>query len=113
MMLKNSPAKEGITIVNQVPFASQDSLLGIREIAGDLAHPNKPFAACAMPAISTLRVDKSMNRTRNRCNPRRVHTSTVKKSAATIWPQCRDRNSFHVVFRFRSGAGSSPCRSRI
>src|SRR5215831_6578304 len=52
-----------------------------------------------MPAISTFRVDKSMkNTTINRCSPRRVHTSTVKKSAATISSQCRLRNSFHVVF---------------
>jgi hypothetical protein len=37
-----------------------------------------------MPAISTLRVDKSIKkRTRNRCSPLRVHSSTVKKSAAT------------------------------
>ena len=67
-----------------------------------------------MPAISTLRVDNSMkNRTMNRCNPRRVHTSTVKKSAATISSQCCVRNSFQVVFRIRSGAGSIPCRLRI
>ena len=44
----------------------------------------------AIPAISTLRVDNSMKKsTRNRCSPRRVHTSTVKKSAATISSQCR------------------------
>src|SRR5437660_8309159 len=67
-----------------------------------------------MPAISTLRVDNSMkNSTMNRCSPRRVHTSTLKKSAATISSQCRLRNSFQVVFRLRSGAGSIPCRSRI
>src|SRR3984893_8520179 len=62
-----------------------------------------------MPAISTLRVDNSMkNSTMNRCSPRRVHTSTVKKSAATISSQCWLRNSFQVVFRLRSGAGSIP-----
>ncbi len=72
------------------------------------------FAAAAMPAISTLRVDNSMkNSTMNRWSPRRVHTSTVKKSAATASSQCRLRNSFQVVFRLRSGAGSIPCRSRI
>jgi hypothetical protein len=45
----------------------------------------------------------------NRCSPRRVHTSTVKKSAATISSQCWLRNSFQVVFRPRSGAGQIPC----
>src|SRR5215467_10847583 len=47
------------------------------------------FAVAAMPAISTLRVDSSMkNNTTNRWRPFRVHTSTVKKSAATISSQC-------------------------
>jgi len=67
-----------------------------------------------MPAICTLRVDNSIkNSTMYRCSPRRVHTSTVKKSAATSRSQCWLRNSFHLVFRLRSGAGSIPCRSRI
>src|SRR5579864_9397453 len=49
-----------------------------------------PFATVAMPPISTFRVASSMkNSTMNRCSPRRVHTSTVKKSAATISSQCR------------------------
>jgi putative transposase len=42
-----------------------------------------------------------------------VHASTVKKSAAMIWAQCRRRNSFHVVLRFRSGADSMPLRFRM
>ena len=42
------------------------------------------------------------NSTTKRCNPWRVHTSTVKKSAATISFQCRLRNSFQLVFRLRS-----------
>ena len=32
-------SEQGVMIANRVPFASQDSLLGIGEIAGDLAHP--------------------------------------------------------------------------
>src|SRR3954465_2911118 len=32
----------------------------------------------------------------------------VKKPVATINSQCRLRNSFHVVLRLRSGAGSMP-----
>jgi hypothetical protein len=99
--------------MNQVPFSGQDSLFRIREISGDLPIHN-PFATCAMPAISTFRVDNSMkNSTTNRCSPRRVHTSTVKKSVATISSQCRFRNSFHVVLRLRSGEDSAPCRFSI
>jgi hypothetical protein len=33
----------------------------------------------------------------------------VKKSAATITSLCWDKNSFQVVLRLRSGAGSRPC----
>src|SRR5262245_41736895 len=62
-----------------------------------------------MPPISTRRVDRSMkNRTTNRFSPVDVHTSIVKKSDATSWLQCRTRNSFQVVFLFRSGARSMP-----
>jgi len=44
-------------------------------------------------ALDELRAARELNR----CSPRRVHTSTVKKSAATISYQCRVRNSFQVV----------------
>jgi hypothetical protein len=68
-----------------------------------------PFATGAMPAICTFRVDNSTkNSTMKRRNPLRVQTSTVKKSVATISSQCRLRNSLHVVFLLRSGAGSIP-----
>jgi hypothetical protein len=44
-----------------------------------------PTLARMVPAISTLRVDRSMkNKTRKRFRPLAVHTSIVKKSAATI-----------------------------
>ena len=70
---------------------------------------HNPSAAGPIPATSTFRVDSSItNSTTNRWSPRRVHTSTGKKSAAMINSQWRVRNSFHVVFRFRSGAGSMP-----
>jgi len=42
-----------------------------------------------------------------------VQASMVKKSAATIRSQCCVRNSFQVVLRSRSGAGSIPCRANI
>ena len=44
----------------------------------------------------------------NLVKPLRVQASIVKKSAATITSRCLHRNSFQVVFRSRSGAGSSP-----
>src|SRR6516225_3901863 len=72
------------------------------------------FGFSAIPPISTLRVDNSMkNSTIKRCRPRRVQTSMVKKSAATICSQWRFRNSFHVVLHSRSGAGSIPCLWRM
>jgi hypothetical protein len=44
---------------------------------------------------STSRVDKSIKKsTRNRCKPRRIHTSTGKKSVATIISQRGFRNFF-------------------
>src|SRR5262249_19564282 len=51
--------------------------------------------------------------TRNLVNPLRVQASMVKKSAATITARCRDKNSFQVVFRSRTGDGSRPCCFRI
>ena len=54
-----------------------------------------------------------LTQTIKRVRPLGIHTSTVKKSDATICSQCRSRNSFQVVFRLRSGAGSIPCRFRI
>jgi hypothetical protein len=75
--------------------------------------PQRPLDS-ADSGSSTFRVDSSMKKsTTNHCSPRWVHTSTVKKSAAAISCQCRVRNSFHVVFRPRSGTGSIPCRFRI
>src|SRR6266567_2465039 len=53
------------------------------------------------------------NRTRKRWRPFRVQTSIVKKSAAASRVQCLVRNSFHVVLRIRSGAGSTALRFRI
>ena len=64
--------------------------------------------------LSTRRVESSIkNRTINRCSPLAVQTSIVKKSAATINSQCCVRNSFQVVLRLRSGAGSMPLRFRM
>ena len=70
---------------------------------------HNPFATLTIPPTSTRRVESSMKKsTTKRYNPARLHTSTVKKSLATICSQCLLRNSFQVVFRLRSGAGSMP-----
>jgi len=42
-----------------------------------------------------------------------VSTSTLKKSAAAMAPQCALRNVFRGIFLPRSGAGSTPCSLRI
>jgi len=87
-----------------VPLAIQNSIDGILMISADLAHPQtirrRRDSGDFDP--SCRKVDKES--TRNRCSPRRVHTSTAMKSAATINSQC---------LRLRSGAGTMPCRSRI
>ena len=54
-----------------------------------------------------------MKSTANRVSPRPVQTSTVKKSAAARTSQWVFRNSVHVVFFTRSGAGSRPCSRRM
>lgn len=100
--------------MDQVSLPTQDSIHAIREIARDLTHLNSPLAVSAIPAISTRRVDSSMkNSTTNRRKPGLVHTSTAKISVATISSQCRPKNSFQVVFRIRTGAGSTPRRSKM
>jgi hypothetical protein len=87
--------------MNQIALAGKDAVLYVGHVPADLGHP-EPIATVDTPAISTFRVANSMkNSTINRCSPRRVHTSTVKKSAATISSQWRVKNSFHVVFRLR------------
>src|SRR6266516_4901153 len=68
---------------------------------------HNPFATLVIPPTSTRRVESSMKKsTTKRCNPARVHTSTVKKSLATTCSQCLLRNSF------RSSFGSAPGLAR-
>src|SRR3954454_5469693 len=65
-----------------------------------------------MPAISTLRVDRSRkNKTRKRFRPLAVHTSTLKKSAAAISPHVASETLSKSFFgcaeelvRYRVGA---------
>src|SRR5262249_42184798 len=54
-------------------------------------------------------VDRSMRKSTANCvSPRLVQTSTVKKSATARMSHCVFKNSAHVVFFSRSGAGSRP-----
>jgi hypothetical protein len=62
----------------------------------------------------TRRVFMSMTkRTRKRTRPPTVSTSTLKKSAAAMAPQCAFRNVFQGIVFPRRGAGSIPCSLRI
>ena len=99
--------------MNQIAFAIEQTVHSTREITPDLCSTMHSGPE-ALPAISTLRVDKSVkNRITNRCSRLRVQASMVNKSVATISFQCCVRNSFQVVFQIRSDAGSMPCRRRI
>ena len=60
------------------------------------------------PAIIRLRDTSMKKNAGNLVKPIRVQAATVKKSVATMTSRCRHRNSFQVVFRLRSGAGSRP-----
>src|SRR5690242_7691972 len=102
--------------MSQIGRRATDAVDGILMGKRYLIHDRDPLftAEFQKPPISTFRVDRSMkNKARKRFNPLAVQTSTVKKSAATISSQCCARNSFHVVFRLGSGAGSMSCRRRI
>jgi hypothetical protein len=75
---------------------------------------HSPLGTGALPAISTRLVDRSMTKnTRYRTKPTRVHTSTVKKSAAAIASQCAFRNFDQGMCGSRSGAGPMPCSLNI
>ena len=86
---------------------------GLEEFsAGRLIH--SPFAVLAIPAIWTFAVQSSMqNRTMNRCSPRLVHTSTLKKSVATTTPNAGSETPSTSYFGSAPVLGSMPCRSRI
>ena len=94
--------------MNQIAFPKEKSIHpSVKFLAICVIH--NPSGVAATPATSTRLVESSKkNKTTKRCKPFAVQTSIVKKSVNTIWSQCRRRNSFHVVCRLRSGAGSMP-----
>jgi NAD(P)-dependent dehydrogenase (short-subunit alcohol dehydrogenase family) len=70
--------------MNQIAFAIEQTVHSTREITPDLCSTMHSGPE-ALPAISTLRVDKSVkNRITNRCSRLRVQASMVNKSVATI-----------------------------
>jgi hypothetical protein len=102
--------KQRVAIVDQVPLSDQKAFRSVDEVAGDLTHPK----AVRLPRHSgDLNPTAGQIRTRNLVKPLRVQASIVKKSAAAIPSRCRDKNSFQVVCRSRSGAGSSPRSFRM
>ncbi len=73
---------------------------------------HSPFGAGRIPAISTLRVLRSVTkRTKHRTKPVRVSSSTLKKSVAAIAPQCAFGNVSREIPFLR--IGSNPFSSRI
>ena len=45
-MLRKLSGEQWVTVVNQVPFSDQNSVLRIREIPGNLAHPQSVRRLC-------------------------------------------------------------------
>src|SRR6516225_5118096 len=110
--LQEFRSEQGIPVMKQISLTDQEAFPSVPEVPSDLTHP-EPIRLPRTPAISTLRLARSLRKsTRNLVKPWRVQASMVKKSAATIPSRGRHRNSFPVVFRSPSGAGSSPCSFR-
>src|SRR5215472_1991173 len=98
--------------MDQASLPGQKAFLRVTEVPGHLTDPQP----VRLPGDSTdlhpptRQVDEEEHQESGQ--PLARPTSMVKKSAATITARCRDKNSFHVVFRSRSGAGSKPCSFR-
>ena len=80
-----------------------------------IAVVDSPSIPAAVVALSTLRVDGFIKPRRTRTGPKpdRFSGFLLKKSLVMICAQCLSRNSFQLVFRLRSGAGSIPCLFRM
>jgi hypothetical protein len=99
--------------MDKISLAVQDAVVRIREIPIDLAHPQARFGRRDPGNLDLSCGPLDEEQHEEPLQPSPGPYSTVNKSAATISSQCRLRNSFQVVFRLRSGAGSMPCRRRI
>src|ERR1700676_94237 len=92
--------------MDQVTLVIQDSVDGISQIPADPAHP-QPIGGVRNARdlhLACGQIDEEQND--EPLEPREVHTSTEKKSAATISSQCRVRNSF------QASSGSAPATAR-
>src|SRR5260370_40344921 len=99
--------------MNQIALALEQTVYGICQIAGDLAHPQP---VCDGGDTGNLNAASGqLDKEQNHEAPKSLTGPNLhcEKSAATICTQCWARNSFQVVFRTRSGAGSMAFRFRM
>src|SRR5262249_44609265 len=96
--------------MNQITLTLQNAVDRVGHIPGNLGHPE---------AIGDRRDAGDLHQAGRQLDEEQNHKPlqtfsgphlTVKKSAATSSSPCGARNSFQVVFFFRSDAGSAPCR---
>ena len=113
-MLQELRGEQRVAIMNQVALAIQDSVDGIGQIPADLAHPQ---------AVGSGRDAGNLHLARRQLDEEQ-HDEPLQPSPGPHFhgeesrrprsaPSVCVRNSFQVVFRLRSGAGSIPCRCRI
>src|SRR5215472_5750024 len=96
--------------MDEIALTREQSLDGIGQIPGNLAHPQSVCRSRDPADLHPPRRQLDKKENEKARSPLAVQTSIVKKSAATIISQCCARNSFQVVLRLRSGAGSMPLR---
>jgi hypothetical protein len=82
-----------IAIIDQIPLPNKQTIDGIAVVPADLAHPQS-VGLSSNPSDLHASAGRTAPRS---CSPRRVRTSTVKKSAATSSSQWRLKNSFQLV----------------
>ena len=80
--------KQRITIVDQIALPNEDAAHSIGYVPADLRHPEPIHRGGNASDLDSARREMRKKRTKNRSSPRQVHTSTVKKSVATIISQC-------------------------
>jgi len=100
--------EQRVTIMDQLALAMLDSVHIVGEIPTDLAHPQPIGDGGNARDLHLARRQLDEEQHHESLQPFSGPHFTVKKSAATISSQCRLRNSFQLVFRLRSGAGSMP-----
>src|SRR5450755_2619111 len=84
--------EQWIAIMNQIALAGQETVDAIRQISANLAHPQAVGHGRNTSDLHLPRRHFHEEQHHEALQSLRVHTSTVKKSAATISFQCRLRN---------------------